>query len=250
MDGFIALAGLVVAFVVMGEFIQRRRWRAVASRLCAQQASIWGTFRPWVIAESPGPTPGRVHAADSVGQDLESLGFSLVGHIRNPAHPHFREPVMAVFLGEEGTTWAASYEMEDHEVVELESAFADDRVVGTTNNEMAGRLSPPPGFDLLNQPYDTPVRELLAQHRERVRIAATPAPAASIRCRSLEDVLAVQNREQAAKHAFRTACGFITDEEFWRIARAEEVPPRAARAILREYRRLAGQRTHALEREP
>jgi hypothetical protein len=240
-NGFLLLAALVVAFAILVQLIERRRWRAAGSRLYAQHASLWDVVRPWKTVESSEPEPWRAPAAASARHQLETLGFSFVGHIQNPGYPGNEAPVMAVHLGAEGRIWAACYESAGHEVIEFESAFANGRVVGTSNNEVAGRLMWPPDFDMSHQGFDTRISDLLAQHRARVEAVAALAQVPPVQCQSLQDLIAVQDRQQAAKHAFRAACNYVTDDEFWRIATAARVPRRVATGILREYRRL-GQR--------
>jgi hypothetical protein len=197
-----------VAFVAAVGLLRRAHWRQVASALYAQNIAGWQAQRAWTAVASRDPEPWRATAAETARRALEGLGLSFAGWIQNATFPLGAiQPTqigMSIFFGDEGTIWAASYQAADHEVVEFESEFADGSVLSTGNNELAARLALPRSFDVCQQPFDSDPSALLTLHRDRIaaRLGARPE-VPLVRCATLEDVLASQDRQRAVKQPFR-----------------------------------------------
>jgi hypothetical protein len=240
-----------VAAVVAVKHARRWWWRRIASALYAQNAATWETSRPWAAVLSGDPEPWRATAADAALQELERAGFSFVGWIQHSTFPvgsiRPTEIVMGICFGDGGTVWAASYDAEGHEVVEFESEFADGFILSTGNNELAGQLAWPPSFDVRHQSFDSGTSALATLHRERVaaRLAEVPEMAL-MGCATLEDVLASQERQLAAKRLFRRSNDFMTEEEFGRLAKLARLSRAATRGIYVEYQRVASAARHTV----
>lgn len=238
---FLAAAAAVVAAV---RYARRLHWRQIASALYAQNTAIWQAQRPWSAVASSDPEPWRAAGAEAARRELEGLGFSFAGWIQSATLPFGAIPStqinMCVLFGDEGTIWAASYEAAGHEVVEFESEFTDGFVVSTGNNELGGRLGSPPSFDVLQRPFDSDASALATLHRERIaaRLEARPE-VGLVRCATLADVLASQERQSAVKRPYRQSVDFMTEEEFGNLARPSRLSRASTKGIYAEYRRVA-----------
>jgi hypothetical protein len=240
----IVLLVLVSAAAIFSSIWSRRRsWRDRALQLYRTNAALWQSQPRWVVIDARNHVPWRAEAAASVQGEIERLGFRVAGFIqdatdRGPDLPR-DERVMAILLDDTGLIWAASYEVNGREVIEFESEFADGTVLGTGNNELAARLSWPEGFDIRHESATRPLPTLLAHHRDRLRVRSAIGTSPPVRCLTVDDVVASQDRQQAAKHAFRRSIDFLTGEEFRWIARDLHLSRRATEEVFKEYRRIA-----------
>jgi hypothetical protein len=239
----LALVVLAMALVLaaVARSARNRSWRRVAERLYAGNAALWESEQRWMVVESADQAPSRAGDAESSRRELEALGFSFLGRIQHVVDtPDGSGPVMAVFLADGGDIWAASYEVDGREVVDLESAFSDGGALGTSNADMERPAAWPPGFDMRHEASGAALSSLLAEHRKRLGArGAAGAGSTPVRCATLEELLSLQKRQQAAKQAFRRSCDFMTDEEIRYCAAGVRLSRSAAEGVLREYRRIA-----------
>jgi len=231
-----------VAVVAALKLARRSHWRQVAAALYAQNAAVWQAQRTSIA--SGDPEPWRSERADTARREMEGFGFSFAGWIQNETFPRgATQPTqtgMSVCLGDGGTIWAASYEAGGHEVVEFESEFADGFVVSTGNNALVGQLAWPPSFDVRQQHFESEPAALVTLHRDRIaaRLGARPG-VPLVRCATLADVLASQERQRAVKGPFRRSVDFMTEEEFGHLATMSGLSRAATKGIYAEYRRVA-----------
>src|SRR5262249_55559989 len=102
----------------------------------------------------------------------------------------------------------------------------------TTNAAMAGKLQPTPGFDNKFFPVETPHLRVFEAHQERVKNFLTAHPEVSATAiKTAADSLAVQDRIQAAKAAFRKSIGYSTETELVRMGSDPETAAKIKQAM-------------------
>lgn len=102
--------------------------------------------------------------------------------------------------------------------VDCESELSGGRFIVTSNGAGAGKLNPPPGFDMKYFPVETEPDIIFRAHTERLKtfLAANPEAHAS-EMPSMEQALEMQHRMEAAKAAFRKGIGYVTEDELQRL---------------------------------
>jgi hypothetical protein len=102
--------------------------------------------------------------------------------------------------------------------IDCESELSNGGFIVTSNAAEAGRLNPPPGFDIQYFPVKTAPDAVFRTHCQRLRgfLRANPGIHATT-MRSTEEALDMQHRMQAAKAAFRKGIGFVTKDELERL---------------------------------
>jgi hypothetical protein len=102
--------------------------------------------------------------------------------------------------------------------VDCETELSTGGYIVTSNAAEAGKLNPPPGFDMKFFPVDTDHNMIFQSHRQRLQdyLARNPGVRATT-MRTPEDALGMQHRMQAAKAAFRKGIGGVTEDELRRL---------------------------------
>jgi hypothetical protein len=127
---------------------------------------------------------------------------------------------------------------------DLATEFTDGTFLATANTRGLDVTTAATGIDRRQHPLETPLPNLVRSHEaEKQKLLAAKARAGpgagagAITCvvvHTLADALASEQRQQAAKNAFRKQIGFIDPEEVRRIAKTadldDDMADRAARA--------------------
>jgi len=102
--------------------------------------------------------------------------------------------------------------------IDCETELSSGGYIVTSNAAEAGKLNPPPGFDMKYFPVQTDPEAVFQAHRQRLKdfLAANPGIHAT-RMRTSEDELEMQHRMQGAKAAFRKGIGYVTEDELRRL---------------------------------
>lgn len=102
--------------------------------------------------------------------------------------------------------------------IDCESELSSGGYIVTSNAAEAGKLNPPPGFDMKYFPVETDHDTVFRAHCRRLKDFLTANPAIRATTMSTaEEALEMQHRMQAAKAAFRKGIGYITKDELERL---------------------------------
>lgn len=206
--------------------------------LHSAQAMVPGHFRTRAASVDTHP-----HIAwseyDDARRRLEALGFSHMGDVEPtsvPADPRMSLPnVMRLLVGEGGAVTAGFYRMALRwtpmgmlgrlfggagGMLDLITIYPDGAILETSNAAPAGVWSSPPFLHREFVARGTPVEEVVARHRERMRARAATHPAVPpVRVHSLLEVVAASDATERAKRAHRASIGWITRDELARLSR-------------------------------
>jgi hypothetical protein len=102
--------------------------------------------------------------------------------------------------------------------IDCESELSSGGYIVTSNAAEAGKLNPPPGFDIRYFPVGTDHDTVFRAHCQRLKdfLTANPAIRATT-MRNPEEALEMQHRMQSAKAAFRKGIGYVTEDELERL---------------------------------
>ncbi len=102
--------------------------------------------------------------------------------------------------------------------IDCESELSNGGFIVTSNAAAAGKLNPPPGFDIQYFPVKTAPDAVFRAHGRRLAdfLRANPGINATT-MGSTEEVLDMQHRMEAAKAAFRKGVGYVTEDELKRM---------------------------------
>ncbi|HEX9046360.1 MAG TPA: hypothetical protein VF988_04980 [Verrucomicrobiae bacterium] len=115
-------------------------------------------------------------------------------------------------------------------VFDCESAFSNGVFLVTSNAAMASPMKLPRNFDSKFFPFETPFETILQSHQQRIREFLTANPGVNpILYHTLDDVLKMQHRQEAAKAAFRKSFGFVDEDELKKLG----MDPQMATAVKR-----------------
>ncbi len=89
--------------------------------------------------------------------------------------------------------------------------------VVTTSAELAGKFSTPAAVDSVHMSDGTSLEAVRQAHMQRLAAAVARAGAVPTRLTSLDDTLAMGDRQRQLKHAHRAASGWITRDELLRF---------------------------------
>jgi hypothetical protein len=103
-------------------------------------------------------------------------------------------------------------------IVDFETEFADGSFVCTSNALVASALSLPKQIDVEYHPAKTAIGALLERHLVRITEHAKNCKTPARSHRTNDDVVAMQNRMNALKAAYRGEIGGITKEELDRLS--------------------------------
>jgi hypothetical protein len=102
--------------------------------------------------------------------------------------------------------------------IEFETELANGGYIVTSNTAQAGKLNPPPGFDMKFFPAETDPELVFQAHRERLANFVTANPdIAFTKMETADQAFDMQHRMQAAKAAFRKSIGYLTPDELRRM---------------------------------
>lgn len=106
---------------------------------------------------------------------------------------------------------------------DLESEFTDGTFLATNNTAGRDLTTPAPPVERRQHPPETPLADLVRLHQQEVQklLAAKPG-ASAVPLHTLADVMEMQKRLQAAKHAFRKRIGYLDPAEVRRVAEQTE----------------------------
>jgi len=215
----------LLAVVVLGwRFFsrdRRSRHQQVLDRIGAElfrtQARFWTEPPVWLAVDDPATEAWHAATAQATHEGLVSAGFRHLGHLGLTV-PTLGDKrglalVVSAFADDSGTIVATSHAPETVDVVELETEFADGHVINTRNCPTrrlgdAGEV----GHEAL--PLETPVPELLARHRDRVREAQVALACDILRFASLEDAIESQRRQWLKRSPDRVKQGLDTRADF------------------------------------
>lgn len=128
--------------------------------------------------------------------------------------------------------------------VEFETEFSDGRQLVTSNAQAASLVSGPPSIESTYFSYDTPGSFLLEYHLRRLaEVAASATPLHPVVMGSLEDVLAMQKRQNMQKVAHRTAVQWVTQGELRGMAKGQV---EQSEAIFAEVQKLLNEERGAV----
>ena len=129
--------------------------------------------------------------------------------------------------------------MRTRHCVDLGTEFTDGTFLTTSNAESAAKIAAPQSIDKSFFPYDTPVARLMENHRARVAVRLDAnAGLRPLEIRSLDELLAMQNRLRRQKVAHRMATEWVSKAELRAMARGID---RLADDLYTEVQRLLQQ---------
>ena len=102
--------------------------------------------------------------------------------------------------------------------IDCETELSSGGYIVTSNAAEAGKLNPPPGFDMRFFPVSTGHEAIFQAHRQRLKdfLTANPGIRATT-MRTPKDALDMQHRMQTAKAAYRKGIGYVTEDELKRL---------------------------------
>lgn len=154
--------------------------------------------------------------------EMRALGFTTLGNIENLTlsriFPGMRTYVRAM-VSKDRETIAGIFVIGDLCVVEMETELSDGTFFVTNNTEGKDFSSPVEGIYRFSLPPTTPVEDLFQQHRRRTTQHREVRPGLDpLRCESLADCIATQQRVQAIKSRAAAANGYVDLQQFDRCA--------------------------------
>ncbi len=179
--------------------------------------------------------------------DLEDLTLSRV-------YPNTRT-FLRVFLSKDGSIVAACYDInpkgwmkllqwvhlmpQRFRTLDFETEFVNGAFLRTSNSLGKQLLDEPPAISQNLFSDDTPFEELLAFHRDTMadwrQIDEGFAPRL---CTNLDDLIAMQYREQEITSAWRKEIGYVTSEEMKRMAGKSGQGQKNAEQVMQEIQRI------------
>ncbi|HXU82164.1 MAG TPA: hypothetical protein VN914_12250 [Polyangia bacterium] len=225
------MLGLAVGLAVAAG--RRRRWRRLGRTLLHNHQALWTRRPDWVHVEGEDLEPWREPVASAIAAELAALGFARIGYIEDAAAAG-EQRLLTVFLRDGGEVHAASSEQGGRDVLEFETELEDGTVLGTINLGGTMLLASPPGIDVAVRP-GTDAPALLRAHLERLQ-GRLASGAAVRRMSTIADVIASQYRQHEITRTFRMGLGYVSDDEWERIADTLRLSPEARRHARASYR--------------
>lgn len=177
-------------------------------------------------------------AYDEARRRLEALGFRWLGDVHPASDTESsmsRANVLRFLASDDGAVTAAFYKMALRwtpmgvlarlyggagGMLDLVSIYPDGTMVETSNALPARVWDDPPFLLREYLPQPTPVEQLVAVHRERLRLHAEPMPSLwPVRVHTLLEVIAASDATERAKRAYRQRIGWVTRDELARFSR-------------------------------
>jgi len=199
---------------------------------------------------------------DKVQRYLESQGFNLICNkeyltISEAPGGMFHRVLIRVLASSDGQISATIYHPKIRSlwlrillfvlgkrlgrVVDFESEYSDGTFICTTNAMSAGAMSLPKQISSEFLHRDTPVEKLLARHREKLETRPKATGVSHRLVRSYDENIAMQNRMNALKSAYRGEIGGITKEELDRISPNH---PDLTAEVHQEIKKLQSEKTY------
>lgn len=254
LDIIFAVLGGLLAIVFAFYLIGRRAIRKAAANIHAHGSRIYSgahTYAPVSSTEFPHLDLASYERTQA---ELEGLGFTLLTDIAdvtvNEAGGQVMPTFVRVMVRDEGAVIAAVYHARVHgsqptgqgnfHVLDFETPVSDGAFVMTSNAPMAGSLDDPAEVESEFLPVGTTADVLLARHQARMAAYLADHPGAQpLRSRSIDDVIAHQQRLDEIKAAFRAGRPAIfSAEELNRLAPGTERGAEAARGVAEELERI------------
>ncbi|MEO6436544.1 MAG: hypothetical protein ABIP55_12405 [Tepidisphaeraceae bacterium] len=175
---------------------------------------------------------------DNTQKYLERQGFRALGDVEDVTatreFPQMRS-FLRVLSGDAGAVTAAVYHVnlrglfrlmqffgavpKQLKIIDLETELSDGTFLVTCNFKGADTTGPVPRITRFQYSSETTAEELLRLHREQVEQARRrDAAVVPVLARTLEEVLASQNRLQEIKNAHKQKMGFMDSKELESIA--------------------------------
>ena len=247
------IVGALLAVAAAVYLLLHRAIRRAAHAIHAQGAAIYSGSHEYVRVSIDDFAHLDASFYERTAAALEAEGFSRVADIADMTITRaggILMPMMArVLVGDGGRVTAALYHARvtgsaaqgegNHHVVDLETAFDDGTYVNTSNAPSAGKLESPPTIHDDFVPGTEPLA-LLQRHRMRVSDYLRTRPGVDVRTvATLEDVIAMQQRQDDIKAAFRAARPAVySDAELQRLAPDGPGSAAIARGVGRQLARL------------
>lgn len=200
------------------------------SELVGNDFSPAGDFEILEVSNSPGTLLARTFIRNMISKD----GQVLAQYYQVKPRVWRRTKLLLIglcnfrFLDAPLFFWKG---LATHHCVGFETEFQDGRQLITSNAEEASIISNPPSIETLYFPYGTPVSVLYEHHLAKIgQMGGTP-----LALRSVNDVLAMQQRQSELKVAYRAAVQWVTQQEMQGFAAGNED---LSEAVFAEVQRL------------
>lgn len=225
--GVIALVIIAVA-LLFGATIAWKIWRAVrglkrmAAEVQANMDRIYGgphEYRKIGAGDFP---DADWESYDAARREFETAGFNWVADMENltlsEIFPEMRT-FMRAFNNADGLVGGGFYIANGMKIIDLETELADGTFIVTSTAAAAAGLDNPEEVDAFFFEGETPLREVLAKHGERLAASLIDRPDAyPIIRRTYDELLESGHRLHALKCKLHQERGGITAAEIERIA--------------------------------
>jgi hypothetical protein len=196
----------------------------------------------WADADPGNFSADRAELYTRLEGEMRALGFTTLGNIENLTlsriFPRMRTYIRAM-VSKDRETIAGIFVIGDLCVVEFETELSDGTFFVTNNTEGKDFSSAVEGIERKSLPPTTPVEDLLALHRRRTTQHREVRPGLdAVRCESLADCIATQQRVQAIKSRAAAAHGYVDLDQFDRCADSTEASLEVVEATRAELERL------------
>ena len=246
----IIIAVLMVVFGTLGVFLW---WMSgaiptdpaqAAQSILEQQKALYSGLHE-IRAADPRDFPGvDLDYYARTQQFLERNGFHLLGDVEDVTatreFPQMRS-FLRVMTGDEGAVMAAIYHVKVRgifralqwfgvipkqlKMVDLETELSDGSYIVSCNSKGADTTGAVPRVARFQYAPETTAEEVLRLHREQLQQAMIREPRLSpVPARTLEEVLASQNRLQEIKNAHKKKIGYMDSRELQHMTGGEWTP--------------------------
>lgn len=191
---------------------------------------------------------------ESTASQLAASGFRPLGDLVNTSTRYGKPPVLRVLASADGMTCALIYHINprrapdrmkgmDLRLCHAQSEFADGRFLETTNTEGIYIDTPAPEILLHAMLPQTPALTVLAEHERRKQSYAQDTGCTSVIVATLDDAIAVQQRQHRLELAFRRRIGYADPDEVRRRAILNGSSERTADQLVQAIDEIRKRRT-------
>ena len=215
-----------------------------AEDILNQQKALYSGLHEFRAADPRDYSGADLGFYERAQKTLERNGFRFLGDVEDVTatreFPQMRS-FLRVMSGDEGAVMAAIYHVKlrglfrlmqffgavpkQLKMVDLETELSDGTFIVTCNSKGADTTGAVPKIARFQYSIETTPEELLRLHREQIQQAQIREPRlVPVPARTLNEVLAAQNRLQEIKNAHKQKMGYMDQRELQNISGGEWSP--------------------------